>query len=99
VKNKNNDYLLKKLEKRIEETEKKVVDLTKKNIPSSAKEYSTGMRTLFELIVGFVFGGLVGYYCDIWFNSSPFILLVGIFLGGISGIYTIWRRNELNERK
>jgi F0F1-type ATP synthase assembly protein I len=91
-KNKPNE-LLKDLEERIDNAEMNSGNLNRSKVPSNAKEYSTGMRTLFELIVGFSLGSLIGYYIDLWLESSPIFLLVGMFLGGISGIYSIWRRN------
>ena len=60
---------------------------------TSHKEYSNGIRTLFELVLGFLIGGFIGYYLDLLLSTSPIFLLLGIFIGGISGIYTIWKKN------
>ncbi len=92
VKKKDNDNLINKLNERIENVENKVENNNIK--PSYAKEYSNGIRVLVELIVGFFVGGTLGFYIDKYFDSFPILFLFGSILGGISGIYTIWRRNN-----
>ena len=97
-KNKPSD-LLKDLEERINNAEINSSSLNSNKAPSKAKEYSTGMQTLFELVLGFALGALIGYYIDLWLNFSPLFLLIGIFIGSISGIYTIWRKNMIDLKK
>ena len=90
---KNNKRLLNDLSERIEKVEKNLVGNLKNKPNSNAKEYSYGIRTLFELILGFLIGGFFGYCIDLFLLTSPLFILLGIFLGGISGIYTIWKKN------
>ena len=57
---KNNKRLLNHLSERIEKVENNLVDSLKNKPKSNAKEYSYGIRTLFELILGFLIGGVLG---------------------------------------
>ena len=95
---KNNKRLLNSLSEKIEKVENNLVDNLKNKPKSTAKEYSYGIRTLFELILGFLIGGFFGYYIDFFLLTSPLFIILGIFLGGISGIYTIWKKNIYENR-
>ena len=80
--------------------EKNLTDDLNENSNTKYKEYSNGIKILFELLLGFLIGGFLGYYLDIMLATTPVFLLIGIFLGGISGIYTIWKKNiydKINE--
>ena len=88
-----NKDLINKLDERIKSVENNLA-IKKNDKPyTSHKEYSNGIRTLFELVLGFLIGGFIGYYLDLILSTSPIFLLLGIFIGGISGIYTIWKKN------
>ena len=89
----NDKELINKLDERIKSLEKDVGDQKIRRTNSNLKEYSSGIRTLVELILGFLIGGFLGYYLDTILFTSPILMLIGIFLGGISGIYTIWKKN------
>lgn len=43
--------------------------------------YSQGNRVLAELIAGIAGGALIGWLIDRWLGSSPWALLVSLFLG------------------
>lgn len=45
------------------------------------KGYSQGNRVLTELIAGLAGGGLIGWLLDSWLGTSPWLLLVLLFLG------------------
>ena len=45
------------------------------------KGYSQGNRVLTELIAGLVGGGLMGWLFDRWLGTTPWLLLVMLFLG------------------
>ena len=92
MREKNKD-LVDKLDERIKSLEKDVGIQKINRTNSNLKEYSSGIRTLVELILGFLIGGFLGYYFDTILFTSPIFMLIGIFLGGISGIYTIWKKN------
>ena len=92
MQDKNKD-LINKLDERIKSVENNLAIKKNDKTYTSHKEYSNGIRTLFELVLGFLIGGFIGYYLDSILSTSPIILLLGIFIGGISGIYTIWKKN------
>jgi F0F1-type ATP synthase assembly protein I len=82
-----------KLDERIKSLENNLAVNKHDKTNTSHKEYSNGIRTFFELVIGFLIGGFIGYYLDLMLSTSPIFLLLGIFIGGISGIYTIWKKN------
>ena len=98
MREKNKD-LIDKLDERIKSLEKDVGAQKISKTNSNLKEYSSGIRTLVELILGFLIGGFLGYYFDTILFTSPIFMLIGIFLGGISGIYTIWKKNVYDSKQ
>ena len=98
MREKNKD-LVDKLDERIKSLEKDVDDQKVSRTNSNLKEYSSGIRTLVELILGFLIGGFLGYYLDTILLTFPIFMLIGIFLGGISGIYTIWKKNIYDNKQ
>ena len=98
MREKNKD-LVDKLDERIKSLEKDVGVQKINRANSNLKEYSSGIRTLVELILGFLIGGFLGYYLDTILFTSPIFMLIGIFLGGISGIYTIWKKNVYDSKQ
>jgi F0F1-type ATP synthase assembly protein I len=94
-----NKDLIDKLDERIKSLENNIGDNKINRTNSNLKEYSSGIRTLVELILGFLIGGFLGYYLDIILYSSPICMLLGVFLGGISGIYTIWKKNIYDDKQ
>ena len=95
----NDKELINKLDERIKSLEKDVGVQKINRTNSNLKEYSSGIRTLVELILGFLIGGFLGYYLDTILFTSPIFMLIGIFLGGISGIYTIWKKNVYDSKQ
>ena len=89
---KNRD-LINKLDERIKSVENNLARNKNDKTSTTHKEYSNGIKTLFELVLGFLIGGFIGYYLDSILSTSPIFLLFGIFIGGICGIYTIWKKN------
>ena len=94
-----NKDLINKLDERIRSVENYLANNKNDKTNTSHKEYSHGIRTLFELVLGFLIGGFIGYYLDSILSTSPIFLLLGIFIGGISGIYTIWKKNIYEHTK
>ena len=88
-----NKDLINKLDEKIKSLENNLASNKNDQTNISHKEYSNGIRTFFELVIGFLIGGFIGYYLDLMLSTSPIFLLLGIFIGGISGIYTIWKKN------
>ena len=45
-----------------------------------------------EFAVTVVLGLAVGYYLDRWLGTKPWLLMVGVVLGGVLGFYGFLRR-------
>ena len=44
-----------------------------------------------ELLAGLIIGAGLGWTVDQWINSTPLFLIIFFLLGGIAGIYNLWR--------
>jgi ATP synthase protein I len=58
------------------------------------KGYSQGSRVLTELIAGPAGGALMGWFLDRLFGTSPWLLLVMLFLGIIVAFRNIYRISQ-----
>ena len=58
---------------------------------SSPSALGTAFRVATELVVAVVFGVFVGWGLDKWLGTSPWLLLVFIFLGMAAGILNVYR--------
>jgi ATP synthase protein I len=58
--------------------------------------YNQGARILTELIAGPAGGGIIGWLLDRWLGTSPWLLLVMLFLGFGVAVRNIYRIS--NER-
>ena len=59
--------------------------------PKPEKGYKQGSRVLTELIAGPAGGALLGWFMDRLFGTSPWLLLVMMFLGIIVAFRNIYR--------
>ena len=60
---------------------------TYKNIDSLDIYYRVGT----ELLAGLLIGAGIGWSLDQWINTSPLFLVIFFILGGMAGIYNLWR--------
>ena len=44
-----------------------------------------------ELLAGLLIGAGIGWMLDQWINTTPLFLIIFFILGGIAGIYNLWR--------
>ncbi len=44
-----------------------------------------------EMVVAVAVGAVLGYGIDRWLGSGPWIMIVGVFLGGIAGVLNVYR--------
>lgn len=51
-----------------------------------------------ELVVGILVWGGIGFLLDRWLGTSPWLLLIGTFVGFGGGLYLIWVRSARMER-
>lgn len=70
------------------------------------KEKNQGSKTYFyyaglgiDLVVSTFVGGAIGYFLDKWLGTGPWLLIVFIILGAISGFLTIYKTLERMEEK
>ena len=74
------------------------IALAKKNNVNNPKNLidksfsSVLTRVATELLAGLIIGASIGLMMDKWFNTKPLFLIVFFILGGIAGIYNLWRQ-------
>ena len=56
-----------------------------------AKGLAFATRLGLELVVAVAVGAVLGYGLDRWLGSEPWAMIVGVFLGGVAGILTVYR--------
>ena len=44
-----------------------------------------------ELLAGLLIGAGIGWTLDQWVNTTPLFLILFFILGGVAGIYNLWR--------
>ncbi len=44
-----------------------------------------------ELLAGLLIGAGIGWTLDQWINTTPLFLIIFFILGGVAGIYNLWR--------
>ena len=78
----------KNLSKRIDAAlAKKDIKKTFKKTDSLNIYYRVGT----ELLAGLIIGAGIGWTLDQWVNSTPLLLIIFFILGGVAGIYNLWR--------
>ena len=78
----------KNLSKRIDVAlNKKDYKQTFKNADSLNIYYRVGT----ELLAGLIIGAGIGWTIDQWIDTTPFFLIIMFILGGVAGIYNLWR--------
>ncbi|TGN20676.1 AtpZ/AtpI family protein [Leptospira idonii] len=65
----------------------------KKKEPSQLGMVGAG----FEFVTSILFFVVAGYYADEYFQTSPFLLLIGFFLGFAYSFYALIKRAKENE--
>ena len=69
---------------------KKIID---KSFSSALSRIST------EIVAGLIIGTGIGLIIDNWLQTKPLFLIIFFFLGGIAGIYNLWRQISGNGLK
>ncbi len=71
-------------------SKKKNIDKDKKLID---KSFSSALsRVATELLAGLIIGGGLGLFLDRWLDTKPLFLILFFILGGVAGIYNLWRQ-------
>ncbi len=64
----------------------------KGNAPTAfAKGLAFASRIGLQLVVAVGVGAVLGYGIDWWLGSEPWVMIVGVFLGGIAGLLNVYR--------
>lgn len=90
------DARLKSLEQRLKQAQHDEAIRTGSAQKGADANYRQGNRVLAELIGGLAGGALIGWLLDRWIGTSPWLLLVFLFLGIIVAFRNIIRIS--NER-
>jgi ATP synthase protein I len=75
------DARLRALNERLRSAQQAEAARTGEALGRPGKGYSQGSRVLSELIAGPAGGALIGWLLDRWLGTSPWLLLVLLFLG------------------
>ena len=79
------------LEKRLKAAQEREEDRTEPQVQGADTNYRAGNRVLADLLGG-IFGGLViGWAVDALFDTTPWGLLVGLFLGIVVAFRNVFR--------
>lgn len=52
-----------------------------------------------DLVVSTIVGGFIGYVLDSWLGTKPWLMLIFLIFGAISGFLTIYRTLQRMENK
>lgn len=95
---KNNDRLpsLDKLQAKIDKI-KKVKPVT--STVASGNDMSQAIRLMIDLVSGVLVGVGFGYLADGWFETTPWCVVAGLFLGVAAGVKNMMRSARLIDKK
>lgn len=83
---------LKELQERIDAAQ--AAKEPKESKPASMEGMNTGMRILTELIGIMIASGLIGYFLDLWLETSPGFLLGMLVLGIVTFFYKLLKMTK-----
>ena len=58
---------------------------------ATSSAMNVGMRAMSEFVAAVVVGGLIGWRLDIWFATTPFLLILFLMIGAAAGFWGIYR--------
>jgi ATP synthase protein I len=74
------------------------VSRNESNKPEDAwREYASYGSLGLELAVTVLVCAYLGYRLYLYFHTTPWLMIVGVFLGFIAGVYTIYKRAVAGE--
>ncbi|HEY0445700.1 MAG TPA: AtpZ/AtpI family protein [Allosphingosinicella sp.] len=83
------DARLTSLDQRLRQAQADEAVRTGRDAPPADKNEQLGNRVLSYLIGGMLGGALIGWLLDRWLGTSPWLLLVMLFLGTAAGFWNI----------
>jgi ATP synthase protein I len=57
----------------------------------AASAMGVGMRAGVELVSALVVAVAIGWALDRWLHTLPLFLIIFVMLGGVAGIFNVWR--------
>jgi ATP synthase protein I len=78
-------------ERRLTEAEKRRAGPVRPERKAGPSAWGVGTRVGVELLSALVVGVGIGWGLDRWLHTTPFLMVVGVFLGGAAGIANVWR--------
>ncbi len=83
------DARLASLDERLRQAQAEEAERTGRNRPAADKNEQLGNRVLSYLIGGMLGGAVIGWALDRLFGTSPWLLLIMLFLGTAAGFWNI----------
>ncbi len=59
--------------------------------PAMGSSWGVGARVGVELLAALVVGLAIGWGLDRWLHTLPLFLVIFVLLGGVAGIFNVWR--------
>jgi ATP synthase protein I len=91
------DARLESLDERLDKLQQAEAKRTAKRQPDA--NYQAGQLVLSQLVGCPLGGGIVGWLLDRWFGTTPWLMLVMLFLGFAVGIWNVIRISNNASRK
>ncbi|NNC73292.1 MAG: F0F1 ATP synthase assembly protein I [Sphingomonadaceae bacterium] len=92
------DSRLQSLEERLQAAQRAEAIRSGRRNKGPAKGYSQGHRILAEMIGAPLGGGIIGWWLDRWLDTSPWLLLVLVFLGFAVAVRNIYKISQESPR-
>tara|TARA_B100000315_G_scaffold259650_2_gene316511 strand:+ start:7498 stop:7713 length:216 start_codon:yes stop_codon:yes gene_type:complete len=62
------------------------------SLTALVKGVAIATRLGLALVATVIVGAVLGYGIDLWLESAPWAMIVGVFFGGIGGMITVYRK-------
>jgi ATP synthase protein I len=78
-------------ERRLAEAEQRRTGPVRPAQKGGTSAWGVGTRVGVELLSALVVGVGIGWGLDRWLHTTPFLMVLGVLLGGAAGIANVWR--------
>ncbi len=58
---------------------------------ATSSAMNVGLRAMSEFVAAVMVGGFIGWRLDIWFATTPFLLIFFLMIGAAAGFWGIYR--------
>ena len=90
---------LEKISTRLEIAKKKIINIQKDNIGSSAASLGKALKISTELVAAVVVGSTIGFILDNWFDTKPLLTICFFFMGVAAGILNVFKSAKKMNKK